>query len=78
MEKSLHSEKYRRLLSWLKKAREDRCLTIRQLAEILGESHAVIGKIEIGERRLDVGEYIQICAALGLNPEEGMRVYRRR
>jgi transcriptional regulator with XRE-family HTH domain len=77
MEKALFSDKYRRLLEWLKAGREAKGLTIRQLAELLGESHSVVGKIEIGERRLDVFEYIQFCEVLELKPQDGIRLMAR-
>lgn len=74
MEKAIFSEDYKKLLAWLKAGRERRGLTIRQLADQVGESHAVVGKIETGERRLDVFEYVQLCQALGLKPAEGLRI----
>lgn len=77
MEKAIFSEDYRRLLAWLKAGREARQLTIRQLAELLNESHAVIGKIETGERRLDLFEYVQICRVLQLNAASGLRLLNK-
>ena len=47
-------------------------LTIRQLAELLDEHSSVIGKIETGQRRLDLYEYCQYCDALGLDLMEGL------
>jgi transcriptional regulator with XRE-family HTH domain len=74
MDKAIFSEDYKRLLAWLKAGRERRGLTIRQLAEQVDESHAVIGKIETGERRLDVFEFVQLCEALKLKPAEGIKI----
>lgn len=73
MKKSLSSIKYKRLLSWLVAGRDAQGWTIRDLAEMLGESRSVVGKIETGERRLDVFEYVQYCEALELEPEEGLK-----
>lgn len=73
MEKALFSPKYASLLAWLRSGREARGWTIRELAVVLGESHAVIGKIEIGERRLDVYEFMQYCQALELDPLYGIK-----
>lgn len=74
MDKAIFSEDYKLLLAWLKAGRERRGLTIRGLANLLNESHAVIGKIETGERRLDVFEFVQLCQALGLKPAEGIQI----
>ncbi len=47
---------------------------MRTLGERLGVIHSWIGKIEQGERRLDVIEYIRVCDALGADPHEGIRL----
>jgi hypothetical protein len=47
---------------------------MRELGEIISEPHSLIGKIESGERRLDVFEYVQYCEALSLDPGEGLKL----
>jgi hypothetical protein len=42
--------------------------TMRQLAGVLGTPHSFIGKIEQQGRRLDVGEFILYCRAMGKDP----------
>lgn len=74
MDKSISSKTYAQFLEWLKAGRMGRNLTIRDLAELLDEHPSVIGKIEIGERRLDVFEYAQYCAVLELKPMDGLRI----
>jgi transcriptional regulator with XRE-family HTH domain len=76
MLKANYSKTYAQFLSWLKEGRVEKGLTIRQLAELLGEHSSVIGKIEVGERRLDVYEYCQYCKALDLDPNEGLKVLK--
>ena len=44
-------------------------LTQRQLAEAVGREQNFIGRIETGQRRVDVVELIQICRACGVDPE---------
>lgn len=73
MKKSITSAKYISLLSWLKAARNEKGLTMRDLAELIDEPHQFIGKVETGERRLDVYEYIQYCKALKIDPTEGLK-----
>ena len=73
MLKSLYSSQNIRLLAWLKKERTNQGLTMRALAAKLEVPHSFIGKVEQGERRLDVIEYIQYCQALKISPEAGIR-----
>ena len=72
MSSSLHSEENQRLASWLKKQREARGMTMRELAERMQLPHSYIGKVEQRERRLDVVEYIHYCKSLGVSPIEGL------
>lgn len=74
MLKTLYSPENVRLTSWLKQKREEQGLTIRELAEILNAPHSLVGKVEQGERRLDVVEYVHYCQALGVKPEDGLKV----
>lgn len=52
----------------LKIKRQDENLTMRQLATRLETPHSFIGKIELKGRRLDVGEFVAYCKALGCDP----------
>lgn len=70
MQKSIHSEQSRILRQWLKEKRASSSLTIRDLAKLLDAHHSIIGKVETGERRLDVIEWIEYCDALGAVPHE--------
>jgi hypothetical protein len=36
--------------------------------------HSFGGKVEQGERRLDVVEYLQYCQALDIKPEDGIKL----
>ena len=49
-------------------------LSMRELGEIISKPHSFVGKIESGERRLDVFEYVQYCEALSLDPAEGLKI----
>lgn len=72
MFKTLHTDEHRRLIAWLKEKRTGQGLTMRELAQKLGTRHTLIGKVEQGERRLDVVEYLNYCDALNISPEEGL------
>ncbi len=45
---------------------------MRELSDRLGVPHSFVGKIEQGERRIDVVEFIQYCEALGVSPVHGL------
>lgn len=74
MPSSLHSHEYQRLTEWLKKAREANGLSMRDLAAKLGMPHSFVGKVEQQERRLDVIEYVQYCEAIGVLPQDGLKI----
>ena len=46
---------------------------MRAVAAKLDVPHSWICKIETGERRLDVCEYLALCRAIGCDYQEGMR-----
>ena len=43
---------------------------MKELGPLLNVHHSIIGRIELGERRLDVIEWIQYCEALNADPFE--------
>ena len=47
---------------------------MREMGGRLGEIHSWIGKIELGERRLDLVEYVRFCKALKIDPHEGLKL----
>lgn len=56
------------MLRLLVEARHSAELSQRDLAEILGEHHSWVAKVELGERRVDVIEFARIARALGADP----------
>ena len=70
---SAQTEEMKILLSWLKNNRIEKELTMRDLAERLETQHSFVQKVENGERRLDLIEYLRYCQALEVDPIEGMR-----
>ncbi len=53
-------------------------LNQRQLAARLKRERNLIGRLELGERRLDVVEFYWICKACGVNPETAARKLMRK
>lgn len=74
MEKTIHCDAYKVLREWLVQARNDKKLTQRQLAELLEVPHSWVAKVEQGERRLDVVEYLRVCRVLGANSVHGLHL----
>lgn len=66
LRKSIHAPEHERLRQIFIQRRQELGLTQRQLAERLGVIYSLIGKIETGDRRLDVLEFIDYCQALEL------------
>lgn len=50
--------------------RKNAGLNQRELAAALGREQNYVARIETGQRRLDVIEWIQILRVLGVDPEE--------
>lgn len=70
LRKSIHAPEHERLRQIFIQRRQELGLTQRQLAERLGVIYSLISKIETGDRRLDVLEFIEYCQILELNPNQ--------
>lgn len=68
MPKSLNSPRHVALMQELATARKAARMTQAGVAEALGRPQSYIAKVEGGERRLDVVEFIDIADALGIDP----------
>ena len=68
--KHLRSAKHHALISAIVHAREEAGLTQRQLAAKLKRSNSFVWKIEAGERRVEVLEFVEIARATGVDPAE--------
>ena len=66
--KTLRSRRHRALCAALKSARKAARMSQDELASRLRTSQTVIARIEIGERRIDVIEFIDLAKALRLDP----------
>lgn len=74
MTNSIYTNEMLALRSWLKQEREARNLSMRALAERMEKPHSFIQKVEQGERRLDVVEYVWYCHTLGIDPQIGLEL----
>jgi transcriptional regulator with XRE-family HTH domain len=68
--KSTYSDIYSLVIERLLLARKRKGITQVELAQKLGKPQSFISKIESGERRLDIGEFMEITHLLGEDPSE--------
>lgn len=71
--KAFHTEKYAKLIEGLVAARHKAGLTQQELADRLDKPQSYVAKIEGGERRLDIAEFVDYARTLGRDPEELFR-----
>jgi transcriptional regulator with XRE-family HTH domain len=68
--KTLRTRRHRALCAVLKSARKGQKLSQHEVAVRLKTSQTVIARIEIGERRIDVVEFIDLARVLKIDPRE--------
>ena len=68
MPASLFTAAHRELVSTVVAMRKSAGLTQRKLADAVGREQNYIGRIETGQRRVDLVEFMIICRACGANP----------
>jgi transcriptional regulator with XRE-family HTH domain len=78
MPKALQATRYRSLPNMLREMREHAGLTQRDLARKLRLSHTLVHNSERAERRVDLAEFCDWCAACGVDPLDGLRTFLKR
>jgi transcriptional regulator with XRE-family HTH domain len=74
MARGVHREEYAKLRQALVAARESAGVTQAALARRLGRSQSFVAKYELGDRRLDVVDYLAVCRELGVDPSHLLRL----
>jgi transcriptional regulator with XRE-family HTH domain len=77
MAKSQHAHRYAQLPGLLRQLREDAGLTQRELAQKLLVTHVFVHKSEVGDRRVDVAEFIDWSLACGVDPVQSIKQLRQ-
>jgi len=67
---SLHSDENKALVAVLVKARKTAEISQTELAERLNKSQQFVSRIESGERRVDLLEFVMIARALKIEPRD--------
>ncbi|WP_454746417.1 helix-turn-helix domain-containing protein [Ciceribacter selenitireducens] len=70
---SFHALVYGRLIDALVDARKSAKLTQEEVGRRIGSRQTFVSKFELGERRLDVAEFIKVSRAIGADPHELIR-----
>lgn len=68
MPRSVFTDAYAALTEALIEARQVRSLTQDELADLLGRHQSYVSKVERGERRIDLVEFVELAHALGIAP----------
>lgn len=69
MTRSIYSQPHKALVECLIQARHDAKLRQEDLAERLGKPQSFVSKVERGERRLDLVEFLILARALDADPK---------
>lgn len=65
----MYTPGYRPIIDAVVSLRKQTGLTQRDLAAALDWPQSLVGRLETGQRRLDLVELVAICRACGANPE---------
>lgn len=71
--KTIHKDRYSKLIEEMVRLRKDKKMTQTQLAQQLGRPQSYVGKVETRERKLDIIEFVDWCNAIGQSPSEVLR-----
>lgn len=77
MGKTLGSARHKLLVDLIVAKREAAGLTQTQLAEKLGEYQSFVARLESGQRRIDVIEFLELASKLGFDPTKAIRLIGR-
>jgi transcriptional regulator with XRE-family HTH domain len=73
LSKSLGSPRHKALIALLVEKREAAGLTQAQLAEKLGEYQSFVARLESGQRRVDVVEFLELAEVLQFNASAALK-----
>lgn len=65
---SVYSTEYQMVIKALREARVAGHITQEDLGKALGRPQSFVAKVENGERRLDVVEFVQLCRLVHIDP----------
>ena len=75
--KTLGSKRHNALIDLLIARREAAGLTQAQLAARLGEYQSFVARLESGQRRVDVVEFLKLAEVMGFDPGKALAAVRK-
>ena len=78
MSKNTHKPTALEFRNLLREIRERRGFTQADIANRLGVQQSFVSKYEVGERRLDFPETVEVCAALEIRLSDFTKLYLKR
>ena len=73
MAKTLGTARHEALIKILVEEREASGLTQMELARKMGEYQSFVARLESGQRRVDVVEFLKLAEILGFDPHETLK-----
>ncbi|MDW9468675.1 helix-turn-helix domain-containing protein [Sinorhizobium meliloti] len=73
MQKTLGSKGHQALVDLIIEKRKSAGLTQDDVAEMLEEHQSFVARLESGQRRIDVIEYVTLARVIGFDPAEELR-----
>ena len=74
MPKTLGDNRHESLIAFLVQKRREAGLTQVELAALMKVYQSFIARVESGERRVDVVEFMKLSEVLGFDPSDAMRL----
>lgn len=74
-QESTRTIEYEALLDYIREARLRSGFRQKRISERLGKARGYLYKVESGQRRLDVVEFVQLCRAMDLDPVVALKEY---
>jgi transcriptional regulator with XRE-family HTH domain len=75
--KTLGSKRHQALIAMLIECREAAGMTQTQLADRLGEYQSFVARLESGQRRVDVVEFLELAEVLGFDAGRALAILRK-
>lgn len=77
MGKTLGSPRHKSLVEFLVSKREASGMTQAELAACLGQYQSFVARVESGQRRIDVVEFVELSEILGFDPARAVQQIQR-
>jgi transcriptional regulator with XRE-family HTH domain len=77
LRKSLGSARHKALIDLLTQKREAAGMTQADLAARLGEYQSFVARLESGQRRIDVVEFLELADALAFEPAKAISALKK-